>query len=121
MMHRCKELEDKLISLVWKNSRAKLDGPRTPSTRSNSGYEWTGTINGSMFDQESKSGLSNASALEKQGASTMPQEAEATDSESGASSKRATRMFAPVYNGLGAALGLALTLEGLRKLLIEFW
>lgn len=34
---------------------------------------------------------------------------------------RPTRLFAPVYNGVGAALGLALTLEGLRKLLIEFW
>lgn len=34
---------------------------------------------------------------------------------------RPTRLFAPIYNGVGAALGLALTLEGLRKLLIEFW
>jgi hypothetical protein len=121
MMRRCKELEDKLIALVWKDSRAKLDGPRTPSIRSNSGYEWTGTINGSMFDQESKNGSNNVPGSEKAHASGMPREAEATDNESGAPSKRATRMFAPVYNGLGAALGLALTLEGLRKLLIEYW
>lgn len=45
----------------------------------------------------------------------------AADSEKAAKVKRPTRLFAPVYNGLGAALGLALTLEGLRKLLIEYW
>lgn len=37
------------------------------------------------------------------------------------SAPRSMRLFAPVYNGIGAALCLVLTMDGLRKLLIEFW
>lgn len=43
------------------------------------------------------------------------------DVEGSKPARRPTRLFAPVYNGIGAALALALTLDVVRKLLVEYW
>lgn len=43
------------------------------------------------------------------------------DVEGNGPAKRPTKLFAPIYNGLGAALALFLTLDIIRKLLGEFW
>lgn len=43
------------------------------------------------------------------------------EAEAGKAAVRPTRLFAPIYNGLGAALALALTLDTLRKLMVEYW
>ncbi|KIM25812.1 hypothetical protein M408DRAFT_204530 [Serendipita vermifera MAFF 305830] len=115
----CKDLEDKLIALVWKNSRMQLDGPKSPSVRS--GKEWTGTLNGSMYEESIHSGFNSSSHAQEKNGAPFAENGDSDDKESNGPAKRPTRLFAPIYNGLGAALGLALTLEGLRKLLIEYW
>jgi hypothetical protein len=116
----CKELEEKLIALLWKfrPDILKTGEAVAPSIRSFSGYD--GLTIASQRTVDPITGQPNEKQYagnEKGGPAGNPE----VDSESKEAAPRPTRLFAPVYNGLGAALGLALTLEGLRKLLIEFW
>jgi hypothetical protein len=116
----CKELEEKLIALVWKFRPEILKMGGGSSTPSLSGYEGL-TIGASQQSLDRMTGQPMEryhSGNEKNDfIGWKPEE----DSEAKKAPPRPTRLFAPIYNGLGAALGLALTLEGLRKLLIEFW
>lgn len=94
-----------------------MESHKSPSVRSRK--EWTGTLNGSVYEESIAS--PSISGQEKQGSLYPPEKGAEGDEGNSGPAKRPTRMFAPVYNGIGAALGLALTLEGLRKLLIEYW
>jgi hypothetical protein len=118
---RCKELEDKLIALVWKFRPDPLKtGSPAPSLRTFSGYDGlTAHASQTTIDPiTGEMGEKDFSENEKRG-ETSPEVSNETEADKPAS--RPTRLFAPIYNGLGAALGLGLTLEGLRKMLIEFW
>jgi hypothetical protein len=117
----CKELEDKLISLVWKfrPDVLKTPGSGPPSVLSMSGYDGLTIGSPETVDPITGQTTEKYFAGNERGV-PMGYNAE-KDSEAKEAPPRPTRLFAPVYNGLGAALGLALTLEGLRKLLIEFW
>ncbi|KAG8770838.1 hypothetical protein FRC15_003884, partial [Serendipita sp. 397] len=122
----CKEFEDKLIALVWKLRTLQLQGD-TGSMRTFSGYG--AETNGSQHTIDpfnSEKNLANLTEDEKRQnirSSFLGWKAEkdGDEVESDKPAKRPTRLFAPIYNGLGAALALVMTLDVVRKLLIEYW
>ena len=104
-------MEEKLIALVWKFRPEHLGGEGALKGYSASTGASTISFNPEKYDEGDE---------EKRSSTYVGWKPD--DVETGAKrTPRPTRLFAPIYNGLGAALGLALTLEGLRKLLGEFW
>ncbi|KAG9044384.1 hypothetical protein FS842_001486 [Serendipita sp. 407] len=107
----CKEFEDKLIALVWKLRTLQLQGD-TGSMRTFSGYG--AETNGSQHTIDpfnSEKNLANLTEDEKRQnirSSFLGWKAEkdGDEVESDKPAKRPTRLFAPIYNGLGAALAL---------------
>jgi hypothetical protein len=117
----CKELEEKLIALVWKIRPEILKSGEAvpPSIHSLSGYDGLTIASQRTVDPITGQPTEKQYAGNEKGTSAV-WESE-TDAESKKVAPRPTRLFAPIYNGLGAALGLALTLEGLRKMMMEYW
>lgn len=134
----CTDIEEKLIALVWKASRTNLDaGNSDPSARSSRGaptikfQQQEAPPNNQPLAQDdpkladSPSAVSENEKRRNRASNIFAWKSEKTmmDEESNdkTSKKRPIRLFAPIYNGLGAALGLLLTLEALRKMLAEYW
>jgi hypothetical protein len=44
-----------------------------------------------------------------------------TDAEAATPAARPTRLFAPIYNGIGSGLAFILTFDLVRKLLVSYW
>ncbi|CAG7848461.1 SubName: Full=Uncharacterized protein {ECO:0000313/EMBL:CCA73139.1} [Serendipita indica DSM 11827] len=140
----CKEFEDKLISLVWKIRTAQLQGGDAMSSATSiTGYnnyadshhtlEPIIINNQGTIEKVDPRKLRNeptsefADGMDEKRAKTRSSffgwrtEKDGGEVEADRPAKRPTRLLAPIYNGLGAALALVLTLDVVRKLLIEFW
>lgn len=122
----CKEFEDKLISLIWKIRLDTLGQGDGSTLHSASGYgvsTHASQLSVAPIVGEKGEPITNEKQKNNVRSSFFGWKAEKSEdeAEAGKTSVRPTRLFAPIYNGLGAALALALTLDTLRKLMVEYW
>lgn len=116
ILSRCNELQDQLIELVWKKRPQNLiTAPSTiGGTTSYTGYSDAASV--APFNLNEK-GDPTGTGQKPEGANEKRSNAKSTwfgwkteknnkDIEADRSAVRPTRLFAPVYNGIGAGLCL---------------
>lgn len=135
----CQEIDRQLIALVWKNRPSNLGTPAASFMTSAAGTITPGSSDAHVAMGEKKS-MDGRVDVHQTGRRTEPEvqeeekranvrkswfgwrtEKKGHDIEADKPASRPTRLFAPVYNGLGAGLCLYFMGNGVSMLLREYW